>query len=58
MTPDQSRACKPKDRVSWQGAPGDQGTITNTDWSGVQIDWDSGKSCFYHHNNMGDIQPV
>jgi hypothetical protein len=58
MTPDQSRTRKPKDRVCWQGVLTDQGTITDTDWSGVQIEWDSGKSGFYHHNNMGDIQPV
>ena len=58
MTPDQSRARRPKDRVSWKGVPGDQGTITGTDWSGVQIAWDSGNSSFYHHNDMGDVQPV
>jgi hypothetical protein len=58
MTPAQSKARKPHDRVSWKGAVGDQGEVVATDWSGIQIDWDSGKTSFHHHNNMADIEPV
>jgi hypothetical protein len=29
--------------------------ITATDWSGVQIEWDNGKTQFFHHNNMNEV---
>jgi hypothetical protein len=56
MTPEQSKALKLLKRVSWLGSAADQGTIMSSDWSGVQINWDSGKSIFYHHNNMENVK--
>ena len=56
MTPEESKALKLLKRVSWLGKAADQGTITSSDWSGVQINWDSGKSIFYHHNNMANVK--
>jgi hypothetical protein len=58
MTPAESRIRKPSDRVSWRAAIGDQGTVTAVDWSKVEIDWDSGKVSYHHHNNMSDIETV
>ncbi len=55
MTPEQSRSLKVGQRVSWQGNQQDRGVITEKDWSGVKIDWDTGKSSFYHHNDMREI---
>jgi hypothetical protein len=56
MTPEESKALKLLKRVSWLGQDADQGTIMSSDWSGVQINWDSRKSIFYHHNNMGNVR--
>jgi hypothetical protein len=55
MTPDQSKLLKIGHRVAWRVSTTDQGTVTATDWSGVQIDWDNGKSQFFHHNNMTEV---
>jgi hypothetical protein len=56
MTPEESKALKLLKRVSWLDSVADQGTVMRSDWSGVQINWDSGKSNFYHHNNMGNVK--
>jgi hypothetical protein len=58
MTPAESKTRKVGDRVSWKGTVSDQGTVIATDWSGVHIQWDAGKTSFHHHNNMTDIEPV
>ena len=58
MTPAESRALKLQKRVSWEGSDSDRGTVVASDWSGVQIDWDSGKTTFTHHNNMENIKPT
>lgn len=57
MTPD-PRNLKVGQRVAWQDSPTDQGTVKATDWSGVQIEWDSGKDQFFHHNNMTEVAVV
>lgn len=56
MTPDESKTLKLLKRVSWLGGAVDQGTVMGSDWSGVQINWDSGKNNFYHHNNMENVK--
>jgi hypothetical protein len=33
-------------RVAWHDSATDQGTVIATDWSGVQIEWDNGKTQF------------
>jgi hypothetical protein len=55
VTPEQSRNLNIGERVFWQGNAHDCGKITARDWSGVTIIWDTGKSTFYHHNDMRDI---
>ena len=39
----------------WHDSPTDRGTVLATDWSGVQIEWDNGKTQFFHHNNMTEV---
>jgi hypothetical protein len=54
MTRDQSKRLKVGYRVAWHDSATDQGTVIATDW-GVQIEWDSGKTQFFHHNNMAEV---
>jgi hypothetical protein len=58
MSPAESRALKLKKRVSWEGSASDQGTIVAADWSGIEINWDNGKTTFTHHNNMASVRPA
>ena len=55
MTPDQSKRLKVGHRVTWHDSAKDQGTVIAADWSGVQIEWDDGKTQFFHHNNMTEV---
>ena len=55
MTPDQSKKLKVGQRIAWRDSATDQGTVIATDWSGVQIEWDNGKTQFFHHNNMAEV---
>jgi hypothetical protein len=55
MTPDQSKRLKVGHRVAWHDSATDQGTVVAADWSGVQIEWDNGKTQFFHHNNMTEV---
>jgi hypothetical protein len=56
MTSDQSKQLSIGQRVGWHDSATDQGTVTASDWSGVQIAWDNGKEQFFHHNNMGEVE--
>jgi hypothetical protein len=58
MTPTQSKQLKIGQRVAWHDSAGDQGTVSASDWSGVRVEWDSGKNQFFHHNNMGEVEVV
>ena len=42
MTGDQSRKLKVGDRVCWHGTATDKGTVSEVDWTGVTIKWDTG----------------
>ena len=55
VTPEQSRNLKVGQRVSWLGNDQDRGVIVERDWTGVKIQWDNGKTSFYHHNDMRDV---
>jgi hypothetical protein len=55
MSPAESRALKLLRRVSWEGSISDLGTVVASDWSGIEINWDSGKTSFLHHNNMSSV---
>jgi len=56
MTGDESRGLKIGQRVGWDDANDDLGTVAATDWSGVEIRWDNGKRNFNHHNDMERIR--
>jgi hypothetical protein len=56
MTGEQSRALKPGNRVCWQKDQTDQGTITETNWSGVTVKWNSRGEQAILHNDMGQIE--
>jgi hypothetical protein len=58
MSPAESRALKLLKRVCWEGSATDLGTVVASDWSGIEINWDSGKTTFIHHNNMGSVRPA
>jgi hypothetical protein len=58
MTGDQSRLLKVGDRVRWKASATDQGTVVQTNWSGVTIDWDDGDTNAIRHNDMTKIERV
>jgi hypothetical protein len=58
MTGEQSRLLKVGDRVSWHSSLTDLGTVVETTWSGVTIDWDDGKTTSIQHNDMAQVEPV
>jgi hypothetical protein len=55
MTPLESRKLSIGDRVYWQDDAKDRGKVVERDWSGVRIQWDHGKTTYYHHNDMRDV---
>jgi hypothetical protein len=58
MTGEQSRALKSGNRVCWQNDQTDQGTITETNWSGVTVKWNSRGEQAILHNDMAQIERV
>ena len=58
MTGEQSRFLKPLDRVFWAGKISDQGTVIETDWAGVSINWDDGHTTSIQHNDMAQVERV
>jgi hypothetical protein len=58
MTGEQSRLLKPLDRVCWGATTTDLGTIIETAWNGVTINWDDGRTSSVEHNDMARIQRV
>lgn len=58
MTGEQSRLLKPLDRVCWGATTTDLGTVIETAWNGVSINWDDGRASSIEHNNMARIQRV
>jgi hypothetical protein len=58
MTGEQSRLLKPLDRVWWGATTTDLGTVIETAWNGVTINWDDGRVSSVEHNDMARIQRV
>ncbi len=58
MTGAQSRHLKPLDRVCWCDNKADLGTVVETDWSGVVINWDNGQTITIQHNDMARVDRV
>lgn len=55
MTGAESRLLIAGARVCWRDDKTDQGTVTETNWSGVTLKWDSrGRQSILHN----DMQPV
>ncbi|QDM20557.1 hypothetical protein FIU28_04935 [Tardiphaga sp. vice154] len=52
MTGAESRLLKTGDRVCWRGEKSDQGTVTDGNWSGVTLNWDSRCLQSILHNDM------
>ena len=58
MTGDQSRLLKVGDRVRWGATTTDLGTVVETTWNGVTIDWDDGHTTPIRHNDMTQVERV
>jgi hypothetical protein len=58
MTGEQSRLLKVGDRLLWQNDQADSGTVTETNWAGVTVRWDSRAEQAIQHNDMGSLQRV
>lgn len=58
MTGEQSRLLATGNRVCWDNSLTDRGTISETDWSGVEIVWDDGRTEFCRHNDMAKVTLV
>jgi hypothetical protein len=58
LTGDQSRTPRVGDRVRWGVMTTDLGTVVETTWNGVTIDWDDGKTTSIAQNDMMRIERV
>jgi hypothetical protein len=58
MTGDQSRGLTVGDRVCWGATTTDLGTVIETDWAGVSIKWDNGRTTSIQHNDMAQVERV
>jgi hypothetical protein len=55
MTGTQSRTLSIGARVCWRDDKNDQGTITETNWSGVTLKWDNRSQQSVLHNDMACV---
>jgi hypothetical protein len=55
MTGEQSRALQVSNRVYWRGDLADRGIITETNWAGVTVKWESRGEQNILHNDMGSV---
>jgi hypothetical protein len=58
MTGDQSRTLGVGERVRWGATTTDLGTVVETTWNGVTIDWDDGQTASIQHNDMAQVERV
>jgi hypothetical protein len=58
MTGAQSRILKIRDRVSWKNDQADRGYVTETNWAGVTVRWDSRGEQTILHNDMAPVERV
>jgi hypothetical protein len=58
MTGNQSRTLGVGDCVCWNADPNDQGTVTERNWAGVTIKWDSRSEQAIFHNDMAQVERV
>jgi hypothetical protein len=55
MTGSESRLLHVGARVCWRDDKNDQGTVTETNWSGVTLKWDSRSQQTVLHNDMAGV---
>jgi hypothetical protein len=55
MTGSESRTLSVGARVCWREDRSDQGTVTETNWSGVTLKWDSRGEQSTLHNDMACV---
>jgi hypothetical protein len=58
MTGEQSRTLGVGERVCWRVEIADLGTVAETTWNGVTIDWDDGHTTSIQHNDMAQVERV
>ena len=59
MNGEQSRLLATRNRVCWDDSLTDRGAIAETDWSGVEIVWNTnGRTDFYVHNDRAKVTLV
>jgi hypothetical protein len=58
MTGAQSRLLNVGARVRWRDDQNDLGTITEKDWAGVTVKWDSRSEQSILHNDMAGVGMV
>jgi hypothetical protein len=58
MTGEKSRQLKIGDKVCWLNDQADQGTVTDKNWSGLIIEWNSRGEQNVLHNDMAAISLV
>jgi hypothetical protein len=58
MTGAQSRLLKTGARVCWRDDKNDQGTVTETNCSGVTVKWDSRSEQSILHNDMDPVSAI
>jgi hypothetical protein len=58
VTGEQSRLLKIGTRVCWHNDQADRGTVTETNWAGLTIKWDSRGEQTILHNDMGQVERV
>ena len=56
MTGEKSRGLKVGTRVCWQNDQTDRGTVTETNWAGLTIRWDSRGDQTIQHNDMTQLE--
>jgi hypothetical protein len=56
MTGEKSRTLKVGDKVVWQKDNSDKGTVTETNWSGITVKWESRSVQAILHNDMAQIE--
>jgi hypothetical protein len=56
MTGEQSRQLDVGDRVCWQNDQNDRGRVTEKNWAGVSVKWNSRSEQTILHNDMGPVE--
>jgi hypothetical protein len=56
MTGGQSRTLGIGERVCWGVTTTDLGTVVETNWAGVSIDWDNGHTTPIQHNDTAKVE--